>query len=247
MATIERASAQMIIDLKAKVAEVANGCTHLEEAAQNLCDCIYEQFRESTLLIRLFATIPCGKLPEGHRDLVNGLAQAQGIVHTINDDTLVLSLLGTRGEEPGWNDRKTSNNHAVIPLASADFIDQIPMISRLLNELGVDLDWIDDRDSEIVAKMIGKRAGLFYVSDAATGVDQKGRPIIVAQDFVEKHAVKTVFGIGGIYLLGEVFISLIVFCRDTFARDQAQRFVPLVAEFKSATTKLAASGSILHC
>jgi hypothetical protein len=35
------------------------------------------------------------------------------------------------------------------------------MISRLLKELGVPLDWIDSHDSEIIKKAVAESSGLF--------------------------------------------------------------------------------------
>ncbi len=63
---------------------------------------------------------------------------------------MVLSLLGTRGEDMRWNDRRNSQGHVGIPLVSADFIDAIPMMSRLLKELGLDLNWIASDDTESI-------------------------------------------------------------------------------------------------
>jgi hypothetical protein len=151
---------------------------------------------------------------------------------------------GTCGERTAWRDRHNSRGHIGIPLASVDFIDRIPMMSRLLKELGLDLDWIDSRDTEIVAKTMGSMAGVFHVADAKTAVDVKGRSIIAAQDFVNAHNVVTVFGLGGGYLIGATFITSIVFTREMLTKNQAQKFLPLVNEVKTSTTRLVSRGSI---
>ncbi|MFH0940065.1 MAG: hypothetical protein V1899_12410 [Planctomycetota bacterium] len=57
-------------------------------------------------------------------------ADSKNIAHLVKNETLVLSLMGTRGDEPAWNDRRSSAGHIGIPLASADFINKIPMMIR---------------------------------------------------------------------------------------------------------------------
>jgi hypothetical protein len=128
-----------------------------------------------------------------------------------------------------------SQGHVGIPLASADFIESIPMMSRLLKELGVPLDWIEQSDTEIVAKTIGRISGLFYVPEARSTVDNKGRNIIAAQDFVSEYGVRTVFGFGGGYTLSQTFLAIIVFSREPVAKETAQRFMALVNSIKIAT------------
>ena len=55
---------------------------------------------------------------------------------------------------------------------------------------------------------------MFYVPDARTEVDEKGRPVISAQDFVEEHGIGTVFGFGGAYMLERSYLAMIFFCRE---------------------------------
>ncbi|MBN2393930.1 MAG: hypothetical protein JXR84_24565 [Anaerolineae bacterium] len=227
-----------------KVKEKSSGCQTLEEAAQRVTDGLYDEFNDSIVLVRLFATVPFGKLPAANRTFVSRLAQNQSITQLINDNTLVLSLLGTRGARATWNDRHQSQGHVGIPLASAAFIDKIPMMSRLLKEIGLDLDWIDRRDTDIVIKAMGRVSGVFYVQDAKTAVDQQGRKIIAAQDFVEANQVKTVFGLGGGYATSQTFVTLIVFCREALVKSQAALFTPVITNFKANTMSLASGGKI---
>ena len=83
----------------------------------------------------------------------------------------MLSLLGTSGVKPAWNDRRQSQGHVGIPMVSAAFIEAILMMSRLLKQLGVRLDWIASHDSQIITKVMGEMSGVFFVADAATEVD----------------------------------------------------------------------------
>ena len=156
----------------------------------------------------------------------------------------MLSLLGTRGDQADWNSRHDSKGHIGIPLASADFIDLIPMMSRLMRALGVPLDWISSTDRTIIAKAIGRIAGVFHVPDARLSVDEKGRKIISTQDFVGNHNVRTVFGLGGGYILGTTFVTVIFFTRETLPQERVEYFLPLINTFKSATTSAVAQGKI---
>jgi hypothetical protein len=229
--------------LQDEMTEKMKNCRTLEEAAQVMTDVLYENFSETIVLVRLFATVPFGKLPAENRSFVAKLANSHGITDLIKDDTLVLSLLGTRGADPVWNDRSWSNGHVGIPLASADFIDRIPMMSRLLKEVGLQRDWID-RQEAIAIKTMAGISGVFYVQDAKTAVDNQGRKIISAQDFVRDNNIQTVFGLASGYTISKTFLTLIVFCREKVEKSQAERFLPLISHLKVNTASLVSIGAI---
>jgi hypothetical protein len=224
--------------VESRIENGIKGCVCLEDAAQKITDVMYDEFKDSIVLVRLFATVPFGELPAPNQKFVTGLAASAGITSLINDQMLVLSLLGTRGEEPAWNSRHNSQGHVGIPLASGDFIESIPMMSRLLKAMGLGLDWIDSQDTEIAKKAMGTLAGVFYVPDAKTAVDRENRKIIAAQDFVAAHNVKTVFGLGGSYMLSKTFVVLIVFTREAIKEHEVRLYTPIINIFKTGTTHL---------
>jgi hypothetical protein len=199
---------------------------------------LYNEFKESIVLARLFATVPYGRLPAPNKNFVDALAKSKGVSQSIHDQTLVLSLIGTIGEESAWNDRRNSQGHVGIPLVSSAFIDAIPMMSRLLKQLGLGLDWIDQGDTNVVKHTIGSMSGVFFVPDAASEVDQHGRKIIAAQDFVTKYGVKTVCGFGGGYLGGATFSVTIIFLRETLDQNQVRAFAAGQSFFKAVTSDL---------
>jgi hypothetical protein len=219
-------------------------CGCLEDAAQKVTDLMYTEFKDSVVLARLFATVPFGKLPTSNKEFIRKLAEAKGVTPLINEQSPILSLLGTSGEEDAWNDRRKSRGHIGVPLVSEDFIDQIPMMSRLLKSLGLSLDWLSGNGTGITQSTMGKMAGIFYVADARTAVDEKGRKIIAAQDFVAKHNVRTVFGVGGGYVQEATFIVLIVFAREQIDEERARCFLPLATMIKAGTTGLLLRGRI---
>ena len=238
MTLISKLSLEDLVDLQNKISGQVAGNTALEDAAQEYMSILYETLSESIILARLFATIPFEELPEPNKEFVANLAQSAGISELVKERTLVLALLGTRGAKPAWNDRRNSQGHVGIPLASSDFIDKIPMMSRLLKQLGAGLDWIDTNDTELVARTFKDMSGVFFVHDARTEVDNKGRKIIAAQDFVEEEKVKTVFGIGGCYLGTSLFFTTIVFVREFLDKNIVERFMLQANKFKTATLSL---------
>ncbi|HNT75099.1 MAG TPA: hypothetical protein PKH77_08780 [Anaerolineae bacterium] len=244
MSKISASNTTSLAPVLEQVREKTKNLKYLENAAQRLTDILYEAFSDSIVLVRMFATAPYGKLPAPNQAFVTKLATTNGITSLINQEMLVLSLLGTRGSNAMWNDRRKSQGHIGIPLASATFIDKIPMMSRLLKDIGLNLDWIDSHDTDIVTKTISGMSGVFYVRDAREAVDTQGRKIIAAQDFVTAQSVKTVFGLGGGYATSKTFLTVIVFCRETVNKTQAELFSPLVGLFKSNTIPLASSGAI---
>lgn len=244
MGDINSAQVQLITDVRKKIEDNVKGSPCLAEAAQSACGHIYETFKESIVLARIFATVQFDKLPSQNQKFVNELAGTKGIADLIDSQTLVLSLLGSRGEDPAWNDRHHSKGHVGIPLASGAFINKIPMMSRLLNDLGLGLGWIDSKDRNVFTRTTGKMGGVFHVLDAASAEDALGRKIIADQTFVDKHKVKTVFGVGGGYILGNTFIVLIIFCRDSIPRQRAELFVPIINSIKTATAPFVSRGDI---
>lgn len=245
MARISEAGKELVLELERELQVRTRGAKSFAQAAQIYTDLFWERLRESIILARVFATVPFGKLPEKNQSFVKNLAKSAGIAELIHQETPVLSLMGTRGLEPQWNDAKSSQGHVGIPLASADFIDAIPMMSRLLKQMGLGLDWIDRRDTELVAKSIGTTAGVFFVRDAAEETDVQGRKIIAAQDFVKKYGVKTVFGLGGGFVGSPTFMTSIIFCNEQLDKERAESFMPQVNRMKVSTMALVKEGRMV--
>jgi hypothetical protein len=245
MAMISTLSYTDIVDLQKRIKDIG-GCDTLADAAQQYVSILYDELKDSIILTRLFATIPFENLPESNKEFVISLAQSSDLSKQIKNDTLVLSLLGTRGAKPEWNDRLESKGHVGIPLASSDFIDRIPMVSRLLTQLGAGIDWIDKADTKIVANVFKNISGVFYVKDAETEVDSKGRKIIPAQDFVIEEGVKSVFGIGGCYVNTSLFFTSIIFLRESIEKRVAEQFEFHANKFKIATIGPVVKGRIFE-
>lgn len=242
MTTIAQLDRPSRLQLEREFQRAINKSTSLEAAAQAYTRLVYDALNESIVLLRVFATVPARDLPAPNRAFVTSLAESAG--HQLHDDTLVLSLLGTMGSESAWCDRRRSVNHIGIPLVSREFVTRIPMISRLLQQLGIELDWFDRHDTAIVGQTFGLQSGVFYVEDAAKAVDRQGRNIITAQEFVANYGIQTVFGVGGGYVGTPVYTTIITFCRDHVERAQAENFRTHIDRFKAETEALARQGRI---
>ncbi len=240
---LEQATGATIAQLWATVEPHLQEAASLEEAAQALATALHTEFTESVVLARVYATVPFDDLPRTLQIFVQELAESAGAAAALKATTPVLSLLGTDGQEDAWSDRRNSNDHKGIPLISAEFVSGIPMISRLLRELGVPLDWIDSHEARRIVTTIGSTVGLFFVQEAAQAKDEQGRHVIPAQDFVSTYEVESVFGTGGAYPDGQILV-LVVFCRDEVARATAELFLPLADLFRGKTISLVAPAKV---
>ncbi len=237
---IGQATSSTLRDLWDRIEPEVKRSPTLEGAAQSLITALHTEYADSIVLARAFLTVPLSTLPTSNQGFVRTLA-GEG-ASELEDRTAVLSLIGSSGQESQWNDRRNSEGHVGIPLISSTFVDAIPMISRLLKELGVPLTWVDTRDSDIVEKL-GSSAGLFFVENAAETTDQEGRKIIAAQEFVTKYGVKSVFGLGGAYF-GDHMLVAVVFCRDLLSRGDAEPFASILDSFKASTIGLLERGRV---
>jgi hypothetical protein len=230
------------VDLKNRSASLSQSPT-LEQAAQRFVEDLYSDF-PSSVLVRLYTTIPYESLRPPRRAFVDQIAGPAGIADQIHGDTQVLCLMGSDGKRAEWRDRRQSKGHLAIPLVSRKFVQNIPMITRLLNEFGIGTDWLDRPDkTSIITRSMGKVATVFYVPDATTFRDHANRLVIPAQDFVSQNGVKTVFGVGGAYANGNI-VTVLWFVTEVLERTVVDRFMPVINFFKQATTAAVMGGRL---
>ena len=136
----------------ASLRQLGENQSSMEGAANQIVDSLYTNLGDDTsggtscALVRLYKTHPYGQLdPE-----LQGFAQ--GILGHApeSSDMKCLTLLATRGDQADWNDRAKSAGHKAIPLPSENFVSQIPMISRLINQFGLDLKAVLRPDPAII-------------------------------------------------------------------------------------------------
>lgn len=220
--------------MKGMRSAVDAGCAHaptLEAAAQAVAHAIFDGFSESAVLVRLFVTLPAGELPASVR------AEAEKVAPCA-PTTPVLTLLGSYGAEPEWRDRRQSKTHAAIPLVSSAFVSAMPMLARVLEEAGVDLEGFDVAGRQPFVEAGLFKSGCFHVPDAASAVDTKGRQVISAQDFVQRYGVVTVFGAAAAYLGTPLASTLICFTRDALDAEVGQAALTALSQFRALTQRL---------
>lgn len=243
MAKLSTLTREDVAKKKQRLDAVLSQTQSLDAGAQAFTDALYNRFADDTALIRLYCTVAYKNLPDPVRTFVQAITSDNGISDQLNDDTPVLTLMGTTGQEPAWCDRRKSHGHMAIPLISAAFVDAIPMVSRLLQQMGVGIDWIDEADLRSAVPGAAQLSGFFYVANAATEKDGKGRFVIPAQDFVEQYGIKSVCGVGAAYGSGAMAV-VIAFTTDTVTVAATRQLQPLIDAFVSSTTSLERNGSL---
>jgi hypothetical protein len=183
-----------------------------------------ENGERTTVLVRFYKTHPYGDLP-----LDLQLFAEQNFEGGVPAASLrCLTLLATAGDEPGWMSRHSSNGHQAIPLPSADIVRRAPMIARLIEELGFDIESVVR--GEVTPERPGdsKTYDVFHVEDAV------GSPSIPAQrEFVIPYDVRSVLGFGGLLRSGELY-AIILFSRATITKTSASRFRAIALDVRSA-------------
>lgn len=213
--------------------EVRDGDS-LEESAQRVCRMLYDSARDAAsgdrqcTLVRLYKTHPFGQLPEELQEFARG-ATVSGEV--LDARTRCLVLLGSAGDEPEWNDRRTSVAHRAIPLTGPRITTRAPMIGAMIRDFGLDVADVVQPGADVVSAIAGRSYGIFYVADA------RGSEAIPAQDFVARHDVRSVIGFGGALRTGELF-AVVLFTRAQVPREAADRFRNVALDVKSAFFRL---------
>lgn len=206
------------------------GSTTVEDAATAAVQYLYEQCADDTTgerncaLVRFYKTHRYGDLQAEQRQfadaLLGGLAPDAGMS--------CLTLVATAGDAPEWNDRRRSKAHQAIPLPSAEIVRKAPMITRLIESLGLDIEAV------VSGKMPSTRASDARTYDVFHVEDAVGSQHIPAQrEFVVPFGIKSVVGFGGLLRSGELF-AVILFSRVTIPAASAARFRAIALDVRSA-------------
>ena len=205
------------------------GVDNLEGAADVIVRYLYDHCvaldgERSCALVRFYKTHRFGALgPE-----LQQFAAAQLGALRPRADMRCLTLMATAGDEPGWNARRSSASHQAIPLPSADSVRSAPMIMRLIEQLGVDVESLVSSAASTTRGTDGRTYDVFHVEQAL------GSPFIPAQrEFVERHRIASVVGFGGLLRSGELF-ALILFSRHTIPARSAARFRTIALDVRSS-------------
>ena len=223
---LDRLGVDDVVALNQEIRDVAEGLDTMADAAQAITgllhrDLVLDDRSPACALVRLYATVRDRHLPPELHDVV-GEVSAEGARRTY------LTLLGTAGDVPAWNDRRRSEGHRAIPLDRAAVLaEAAPMVAGLLGQLGIDVDAFLELDPDHARVLNHQEYGIFHVPDAHDS------PLIPAQDFVVEHGVHSVIGCGGGLPSGEVF-ALILFSRAAVDLRTAELFRTVAYGIKSA-------------
>jgi hypothetical protein len=221
--------------LRAGVAirRLLRGSESLEAAAELLTRYLYDQCivgassERACALVRFYKTHAYGKLEPALREF----ARAQLGGSEPNDTLRCLTLIATSGDEAAWNSRHKSRGHQAIPLPTADAVRAAPMVMRLIEDLGLDIDAIISGSSTRPAPARSADArsyDVFHVEDA------RGSPHIPAQStFVIPHRIASVVGFGGLLRSGEMF-AVVLFSRVRIPARSAARFRTIALDVRSS-------------
>lgn len=227
--------------LRERVSNNLRGSPTIVEAANRFLGVFTDEF-SSIALARLFLVVPYSSLPREEAVFAEAIARQFGGA-SLRPETPVLSLVGTRGAEAAWNDRKRSKGHLAIPLLDKKFVEGAPMIAQLLADLEIDLAALGDGRPIASRRMLGGHNQRFYVADAEAAQDDRGRYVIADQAFVATNAIRTVFGMAGAYADGVLAVA-IIFSRERLDELAVDRFPSFISHFKMSTSDLVRSKCI---
>jgi hypothetical protein len=243
MARIADGSVESVSALRVATEKTLRDSSSLQHASQRFAELLFDALSDSAVLFRVFATVAQGALPERDQDFVLDLARERRCREQIHEKTPVIALLGTRGRRPSWNDRYRSRRHLAIPLVQASFIKTIPMVSRLMSDMGTGLEWVEKLELSLVVKSTGQMARLLYVGDARTACTEDGFKVVPDREFVAANGVRTVVGLGGAYL-NRTIVTVILFTDELAPQAAVEKLMPLIHAFKVATMRVVMQNKI---
>ena len=213
------------------IRKAVRGAQSLEDAADAIVRYLYEHAIEtatgerSCALVRFYKTHPFGTLEAGQR----AFAAAQlGGAEPTDRSMRCLTLVATAGDRPAWNSRHQSRGHQAIPLPSADRVRAAPMVMRLIEDLGLDVESVVSGGAPSSRGPDQRTYDVFHVEEA------RGSPHIPAQrDFVIPERIASVVGFGGLLRSGELF-AVILFSRTRIPASSAARFRAIALDIRSS-------------
>jgi hypothetical protein len=156
-----------------------------EEAAQLICQAVYEYFAPEVALVRVFrltkwADLPPDLAPQAERSI------PQWIV-----------LSGSYGDAEAWRGRRTSVNHKIMSAENAT-----PMLTAALQQAHIDVG--DRRYAPLPEAQRIDLGHFFYVPDAVND------PLIPDQaQFVHPYGIHTVLGVGSVFLSRAAYLMVV--------------------------------------
>ena len=177
-------------------------------------------------LVRFYKTHPLHGLTADLQAFANGIHGGP-----LDNDVRCLTLLGTAGSEPSWNDPANSKSHRAVPLSGRTALEQSPMVASLVGDLGIDVDFVVRPDPAQIVERHHQDYGVFHVPRAS------GSAAVPAQDFVDKYGIESVVGLGGVLPSGDLF-AVILFSTVPVSAEVADMLRSLALAVKAAIVRL---------
>ncbi|MDG2222684.1 MAG: response regulator [Rubripirellula sp.] len=207
----------------------------VNELKQNIVEYLYQRLQDADgnpalSLVRIFQTERFDELePE-----LQAVAQTAVPNQPMQPHTRCLILRGTKGIKPEWNNPNQSRDHRVIPLPNVEAVNQLPMIQRMMQELGIEVGKLLDSNDEPLTRE--SPSSVFYISEA------EGRDYLPAQDeFVIPNEIRSVVGFGELMPTGDMF-AVLCFSRVPISHRTAVLFSHLSISVKLALLAMDPSG-----
>lgn len=200
---------------------------HMEASAQAIVKGLFEGLEDghgtrAASLVRLYKTHPYSTLEDGQKEFARAILGS-----TPTPELRCLTLLATVGEQPTWNRRESSAGHQAIPLPSESTLERLPMVLRLVQQLGIDVEQVVRPDARLMLDLEQRSFNVFHVERA------NGSEFIPAQDFVREHRIESVLGFGGLLPSGDMF-AVVMFTKVPVTRHIADLFKPVALNVKLA-------------
>jgi hypothetical protein len=220
-------------ELGSALRKLGDRAESMDQVADRVVRQLYEHLLDrqsgerSCALVRFFKTHRYDELDPARREFARDLLSGDQSPHGVR----CLTLLASAGDEPEWNSPRDSAAHRAIPLVSKEMVATAPMISSLLQQLGVQVEVLLNDNSSSRSLLVEQQPSsfnVFYVPDA------RGSAYIPTQeDFVLRFGIRSVLGFGGMLPLGDIF-CVILFSKAPIPRETAELFRTLALNVKVA-------------
>ncbi len=185
------------------IRQLGDGAAQLGEVADRIVRYFYDDLRAhgaeepDLVLARLYKTFRYEELDEVRRH-----AAREAMGGEVREQTPCLTLLASAGVEPTWGSPADSRRHKAIPIASEQTLARLPMVAKLMADLGIDVRALIEGRETHATDAEGYR--VFFVAEAL------GSPFVpVQRDFVVPYGVRSVLGFGGVLPGGSLFVVLL--------------------------------------
>jgi sigma-B regulation protein RsbU (phosphoserine phosphatase) len=219
-----------VLQCASAVQAAGAGKHSMEEVASEIVEALRDRFIDTErdapaiALARFYITRRISELEPELQDF----AQAAGTDAYAQHNSVCLTLLATVGDEVSWNDRRASIGHKAIPLPSVEAIHRLPMVARLVDQLGLDPNHLVEPDPALFSDLSTREQSVFFVSEA------RGSDDVPAQvDFVIPYGIRSVVGFGGILPDGSLYCA-VLFSTVSIPASAVDSFVALSLSAKLA-------------